>query len=289
MRRERGFTLIELLVVMAIIALLLSLLLPALAKARAAARQVKDATQIKQIHASWLSYAATTQDGHFPTPGLIKRQAVNGQFIIGRGAEDLAQNNTANLHSAMIALNYYSPQQVISPAEVNGRVLAYTGYNYDKIDPTAANPIYWDDKFVANLAADSNTSYANMPILGARKAREWKNSQNSKFVVLGNRGPQDGDLDAAKYKASRTLGIHGGAKTWEGNLCFNDNHIGFVETCRPDGIDYPDPNDPTTLIPDNVFRADQAGSASNHTDVLLAVVSMVEVNGNNETHTLTFD
>ena len=49
--RAGGFTLVELLVVMAIIALLLGLLLPALAKARATARQVKDGTQLKQIHA----------------------------------------------------------------------------------------------------------------------------------------------------------------------------------------------------------------------------------------------
>ena len=50
---SKGFTLVELLVVMAIIALLLGLLLPALAKARATARQVKDQTQVKQIHQGW--------------------------------------------------------------------------------------------------------------------------------------------------------------------------------------------------------------------------------------------
>ena len=72
MRRRKGFTLIELLVVMAIIALLLGLLLPALAKARATARQVKDATQIGQIHKGWLIWAREF-DGILPLPGLVNR------------------------------------------------------------------------------------------------------------------------------------------------------------------------------------------------------------------------
>ena len=58
---KSGFTLIELLVVIAIIALLLGILLPALSKARAKARQVKDATQLSQIHKSMATFA-TDQD-----------------------------------------------------------------------------------------------------------------------------------------------------------------------------------------------------------------------------------
>ena len=70
--RSKGFTLVELLVVMAIIALLLGLLLPALAKARATARQVKDQTQVKQIHQGWLT-AANDTGGMLPLPGEINR------------------------------------------------------------------------------------------------------------------------------------------------------------------------------------------------------------------------
>src|SRR5690349_8626833 len=73
MNRKRGFTLIELLVVMAIIALLIGLLLPALAKARAQAKLLKDSSQIRGIHQSWLVFSREFE-GVFPTPGLIDRQ-----------------------------------------------------------------------------------------------------------------------------------------------------------------------------------------------------------------------
>ncbi len=72
MNRKRGFTLIELLVVMAIIALLIGLLLPALAKARAQAKLIKDGSQIRGVHQSWLIFAREFE-GVFPVPGLIKR------------------------------------------------------------------------------------------------------------------------------------------------------------------------------------------------------------------------
>ena len=69
---NRAFTLIELLVVMSIIALLLGILLPALSKARAKARQVKDSTQLSQLHKGLVTYASD-KDGIFLTPGLVKR------------------------------------------------------------------------------------------------------------------------------------------------------------------------------------------------------------------------
>ena len=80
---KSGFTLIELLVVIAIIALLLGILLPALSKARAKARQVKDSTQLSQIHKSMATFASD-QNGIFPTPGLIQRQqyTVAGSLVV---------------------------------------------------------------------------------------------------------------------------------------------------------------------------------------------------------------
>ena len=71
MKNKTGFTLIELLVVMAIIALLLGLLLPALAKARNTARQVKDATQIKQVHTAWFTSFITPRTKDVP-PNSVK-------------------------------------------------------------------------------------------------------------------------------------------------------------------------------------------------------------------------
>jgi len=59
-------------VVIAIIALLVGLLLPALAKAQRNARTMKDATQIKEIHKSFLTFAQGNK-GKLPIPGLIDR------------------------------------------------------------------------------------------------------------------------------------------------------------------------------------------------------------------------
>jgi prepilin-type N-terminal cleavage/methylation domain-containing protein len=59
---RRAFTLIELLVVIAIIALLISILLPALDQARKAGRNLKCATQLKQLGVSTHSYAIDHKD-----------------------------------------------------------------------------------------------------------------------------------------------------------------------------------------------------------------------------------
>ena len=113
---KRGFTLVELLVVIAIIGILLAILLPALARARATAKATRDATQVKQIHSGWLSFAVQN-DGLFPTPGLKRRLPVNGQLIMGRGAEDVTQNNHANVHSLCVMENLYPPDLMVSTAE----------------------------------------------------------------------------------------------------------------------------------------------------------------------------
>jgi len=85
MKKNKGFTLVELLVVMAIIALLLGLLLPALAKARATARQVKDATQVKQCHSGLLT-AAAENGGVLPLPGQINTFGIPGATRASRPA-----------------------------------------------------------------------------------------------------------------------------------------------------------------------------------------------------------
>jgi len=217
MTRKRGFTLIELLVVMAIIALLIGLLLPALAKARATAKLTKDSTQIRGIHQSWLVYSREFE-GIFPTPGLIDRLAFNGVEEPGRGAEDEKMNDTARLHSTCVMQNYYSPQLCVGPTEPSGRVAIKDNYNYELYNVVPTVDIYWDDSFEASLTTLSNTSYASMPMALDRKKRQWRETLDSLWPCVSNRGVKEGSLNDADYNKSLTLLIHGGRNEWLGNI-----------------------------------------------------------------------
>ena len=270
MIRKRGFTLIELLVVMAIIALLIGLLLPALAKARAEAKRLKDATQIKQVHQSWLIFARQF-DGIFPAPGLINRLPVPGLGDVpGRGEEDVLANDHGALYSAVIMANYFSPELCVGPTEPSGKVLVKDDFNWDYYSPI--NDRYWDITFQAKLTSVCNISYATMPIAGKRKTTEWRESMNSQFAIVGNRGVENGSLDENDYEASITLQIHGGRKQWVGNIGYNDNHVAVSSSFMPDSINY--------LLggqsyPDNLFNNDTGSGGANSSDGWDCYLAMV--------------
>lgn len=257
MNRRRGFTLIELLVVMAIIALLIGLLLPALAKARARAQLLKDGTQIKQIHQAW-SVFSQEFDGIFPTPGLINRKndvpGVPGGRVPGRGSEDISKNTTDFVHSACIMQNYYTPEICVGPTEPNGNVFVMDNYNWEKYDVT--HDTYWDDDFKSKLGSSSNISYFSIPLAGQRKQQEWRDTVNSKYAAIGNRGIKNGDYDVAQHI---TYEIHGGRKQWVGNIVYNDNHNEVQNSFIPEGAEYQEDG---VSKPDNFFKNDVGGDSS---------------------------
>jgi len=276
---KRGFTLIELLVVMGIIALLLAILLPALNRARATARRVKDSTQIAQIHKGFLTLARE-YNGVYPTPGLIDRVG----NIPGKGAEDQTQNDHAKLYSACIMQNAFDTSVLICTAEVSTNVLAMANYNYEAYNVVAAEDQYWDPNFKANLGTLSNVSYGTLQLTGARKAKEWRDTYNTRYAVLGNRGVQDGSLVANIYNNSKTLQIHGGAKQWEGNVCFNDNHVTYENKFQPDGIQQITVSN--ALVDDNIFAQELGDTGA---DSFLTQCHTVTGSGSNYTFTIAWD
>lgn len=271
MNRKRGFTLIELLVVMAIIALLIGLLLPALAKARASAKLIKDGSQIRGIHQSWLIFSREFA-GVFPVPGLIKRLEFGGEIIPGRGDENKRQNTHQNLYSACIMQNYFSPELCVGPTEPNGNVFVMDTYNWELYNPL--DNIHWDELFDADLSSGSNISYAQMPMGGKRRTVNWRESLNERFAMVGNRGVKHGSLEPTDYLDSLALEIHGGRKSWLGNICFNDNHVTTENSFTPEGLNYRDAGE--TFV-DNLFKNDMGPTVVSYVgeDSWLAIVSQL--------------
>jgi prepilin-type N-terminal cleavage/methylation domain-containing protein len=274
MNRKHGFTLIELLVVMAIIALLVGLLLPALNKARATARLTKDATQVKNIHTAWITFSHEFA-GTFPTPGLINRKAFAGVQVPGRGPEDIQKNDTCRIHSACIMNNYYTPEVIVGPTEPNGKIFVMDGYNYEKYN--VPQDVYWDENLIADLggSAGANFSYASMPVAQKRKVREWKDTSNSSWPIIGNRGVREGSTATGtgplSYNKSMTLRIHGSQKEWDGNICYNDNHVSYLKTFLPENVNY---QDATAFLPDNIFKNELGTSVDSAlgTDAYLVII-----------------
>ena len=271
MNRRHGFTLVELLVVMAIIALLLGLLLPALARARATARQVKDATQLNQIHKAWQTLSVNA-DGKFPIPGDINRLGT----IPGRGDIDYGLNNHANMHSAVIAQNAISPQLLYCPAEASALVAVKSDYNFSSYDPI--DDQYWDPTFQVDLENLSNTSYGTSLLRGRRFTKEWQQSLSSDFAIIANRGPGQGAGETSViqgglgdvYKESITLRIHGGIAEWNGNVCYNDGHVVFERSMAPETQREWDDNGTQQI--DDIFANEDTENAS---DAFLCLCSDV--------------
>ena len=288
-KSTRAFTLIELLVVMAIISLLLGILLPALSRARKNALQVKSGTQVKQIHAGLIALANDNAAQTFALPGEINRLPVNGVNMVGRGDINETKNSHQNLYSACIARNLFTTALLFDPAETSTNVAACTNYRFERYKP--ATDVYWDGDTsdpggappnpasgfqvkagTGGFIGRSAVSYATMPLWKSeRRTKQWRSSGNSKFVVLGNRGVKDGVDSGTDYTQSETLRIHGSDKEWDGNLCYNDNHVTFGRNFRPEGLDKVGSG--TTLVMDNIFKDDGTGTTfGSGRDCLLQII-----------------
>ena len=247
-RNARAFTCIEMLVVILCAALLMvmtTVVIGAGGKgAETRSRVIMDGVKLKKVHQAFLIFAREF-NGIFPRPGLFNRLPVDlgqgPQEVPGRGEEDITQNTTANLYSALIMQNYFQPGDLISPMERNPKVTVCAEYAYEKYN--VVKDVYWDDEFKADLNAGSNTSYAHLVICGRRVAAEWRESNNARYAVLGNRGPQGGEPDWQSF----TCGPHG---HWAGNVMFNDDHVEPLTIMSPPGLFYGAGDEKK---PDNIF------------------------------------
>ena len=283
--RSTGFTLIELLVVMGIIALLLAILLPALSKARANTKRVKCSTQLNQIHKGF-QWSSRDNEGIFPTPGLADRWPVGGVNNPGKGAEDITQNHHAAVYALGIMQSAFPTDVLVTPAEVSTSVLVMANYNFESYNPLGNNDQFWDPNFQANLATGqlSNLSYGTLQLTGGRKAKQWRDTLDSRFAVVANRGVINGSILPTDYNASKTLQIHGDAKAWEGNVCFNDGHVTFERNFQPDGISQFTQG--ATTIQDNIFRDDPEATTN---DAFLTMCHSVTGGGTTYTFNITWD
>ncbi len=278
LRTRYGFTLIELLVVIAIIALLVGLILPALGEAQASSRRLKDASQIRGIHQAFLAFAAGS-GGRLPTPGLINRGDAGplGE-IPGAGAQNCSENKTANIYSCVIAQDYFNTDIVVGPTEVNPVVREDLDYDHSAYDPGADE--YWDRAFAADIwgtapAQECNTSYAHMAVCGDRAEIKWRDTGAAGDPVVGTRGIKNGlGPGNPEYNRSPTLRLHGSPRQWDGNVCFNDNHVEYLDGFYRGGTTYEPPVSAGAPIMDNMYAAEFGEPAA---DAWLVITRSVQV------------
>jgi type II secretory pathway pseudopilin PulG len=240
--RSRAFTILELIVVIVVAALIVGILLPATVGGRRhhhGSRQIKDSTHIRAINQGMVLWAQAYQD-QYPLPSLAD---ANGATISGPAEE---KDTTANILSIMIYAGFFSPELAVSPSESNRNISGFGNYQYSEpksaVDPKKA---LWDPSFSADFTVGtSHTSYAHLLPTGERRAK-WSNTFRANEAVVGNRGPEisdvtyaaDGAPTAHRAKpASNTDLIHGPKSSWEGNICYNDNHVSFELNVAPPGV-----------------------------------------------------
>ncbi len=213
---RRGISRIGVVAAIVCIGILFAIALPLLDRRREIERSMTDSTHLTEIHQAIVTFA-NEFGGGLSIPGLIDRlpDPYLGD-LDGSGPQDASLNTTANLFSAVIAQNYFSPATVISPLERNPVVREHTNYNFSFYD--SARDVYWDPAFVADLAVGSNVSYAHMPFAGDRMRRQWREARGPETARFGAWGPVDAVATADSY-ACRPDG------TWRGNVVYADNHI----------------------------------------------------------------
>ncbi|MBY0261251.1 MAG: hypothetical protein K2Q20_02850 [Phycisphaerales bacterium] len=225
-------------------------LIRAKAGARASERQMKCSSQIREAVQGLLVWAANN-DSRYPTPSLLD---IKNSTVAETGQ---AKDTTANILSLLIYNGLTSTESTICPDEASPNIQRDRDYQYT--DPVAAKvpkEALWDPAFNADFTKPGgNNSYAHLQPSGDASVRPedknsgamgrlaaWRGTFSSSEAVFADRGPRIERVERVqdqpnsyepKFNASTTLSIHGGLKTWEGNVGFNDGGVSFFTSLLP--------------------------------------------------------
>jgi hypothetical protein len=251
-RSRRGVTILELLITLValsgVVVVLLAVGLGGPCCRPGTVRVIKDSTQVRGIHQGMILWAQSNQD-QYPLPSVLDQA---NDTIVPDGAEPASKDTTANVMSVLIYNGYIPTELCVSPAEANPAVRVMPGYQY--LAPSAAvNPAHalWDPAFSADFTGgrQGHFSYAHSPPRGPRIDDAWTNTMSATRAVIGNRGPQIASVTKGQrpgvaatplISPSLTYRIHGGPDTWEGHVCYNDNHTTLESDPAPQDSRYED-------------------------------------------------
>ena len=260
MPNPRGQTLIGLLIVVALMLVMGVILSNSINKATTGAGSTtagsvtsfQDNQYLLSLYQSLAVSSQLEGQGRFLVPSELTRR------------NDPRDNTTANFFSALIAQQSIPPAQLLSGNERSPYVRPEEDYNYNSYSP--GDDTYWDPDFAADLAWESNTSFAHVPLYGNRLRQTWRFTAGSRTPLLGNRGPKDGVANPDSW----TYGRNG---KWAGQIVFGDGHIEFVETFTVNGIFFESGGQ---LLPDNFFRMEQGADGL---DVILSFTQEMTEDG----------
>jgi hypothetical protein len=242
---RRGVSLVGLLVTLVCMVVLFAIGMSALNQAMTGAgsalegtvRSTKDKLHLYAMHQSLVA-GARDFNGRFITPSIVN------------GTNDVTWDTTANLFSVMVMQNYIKPEQLVSGNEYSGWIEVDYDYDFRAYDPRQG--VYWDASFEGDLERGSNVSYAHVPLFGDRFDDHWQSSLSSRFPILGNRGPRNGEDDPNSMTYGRN-------QQWGGHLVYGDGHIEFSTTFTPSGLSF---RRDGQLVPDNIFALEDGEAGS---------------------------
>ncbi len=237
--RQRGFTPLEALGVLAILLLigvLIGILLPALGTARRTSRQMQNNTQLRGTTQGLFIFAqgnkAAGNDGFYP--GLDPRGMVAPGSVAGQdGARFTAPPGTPANALALLMAGDFIPagnaEYFLNPADPDV-IMPVPGDHLQP--PTPEQPGHYSYAFLDYGGAGAGVGQA--PVFPGRAA-EWKETVNTRAVVLGDRNT-GGDTEVGSRISSVWTDPHSGQ--WRGGVARNDASVATEPSPVIDGLKY---------------------------------------------------